>query len=45
MNINGEEIKVQAGQRLDVPVATEHSATVGSEGCSFIVGEEIEGDS
>ncbi|MDD3662415.1 MAG: alpha/beta hydrolase [Candidatus Pacebacteria bacterium] len=31
-------------QRIDVPVGVKHAATVGSEGCRYIVGQEIEGD-
>ena len=34
-----------AGDRFDVPVGSKHSAIVGPEGCEYIVGEEIEGDS
>lgn len=33
------------GDRIDVPIGVVHTATVGSEGCSFVVGEMIEGDS
>lgn len=39
------ERQVNAGERLDIPAKTEHSAVVGSEGVIYIVGEEIEGDS
>jgi mannose-6-phosphate isomerase-like protein (cupin superfamily) len=35
---------VSKGQRIDVPVGVEHSAVVGEKGCSYIVGQEIEGD-
>ncbi|GEM_PF-452262 len=31
-------------QRLDVPVGVKHTALVGSEGCRYIVGQEIEND-
>jgi broad-specificity NMP kinase len=41
----GEEKKYLPITRVDIPVGVEHSAAVGSEGCTFIVGEEIEGDS
>lgn len=34
-----------AGDRFDVPVGAKHSAIVGPNGCEYIVGEEIEGDS
>ncbi len=36
---------IGSGERFDVPVGVKHSALVGSEGCDWIVGEEIEGDS
>ncbi len=41
----GINITVRGGERFDVPVRIEHSAAVGSEGCDWVVGEEIEGDS
>jgi hypothetical protein len=37
--------KLNAGERFDVPVGIKHSAVVGPNGCEWIVGEEIEGDS
>lgn len=33
------------GDRVDVPIGVLHSAVVGSEGCHYIVGEDIKGDS
>jgi hypothetical protein len=30
---------------LDVPPQTPHTATVGPNGCDYIVGEMVEGDS
>jgi hypothetical protein len=36
---------LNSGERFDVPIAVKHSAVVGPEGCEWIVGEEIEGDS
>lgn len=45
ININGSSTLVESGERLDVPVGVAHTAKVGSDGCSYIVGEEIEGDS
>ena len=36
---------VKSGERFDVPVGIIHYAIVGTEGCDWIVGEEIEGDS
>jgi quercetin dioxygenase-like cupin family protein len=42
----GEEIVVlKEGDRFDVPVGKEHMAKVGENGCTFLVGEMIEGDS
>lgn len=35
----------KTGDRLDVPLGVKHTAVVGSEGCEWIVAEEIEGDS
>ena len=45
MNIDGALTMVRAGDRMDVPVGIPHTAKVGPDGCTFIVGEEIEGDS
>jgi quercetin dioxygenase-like cupin family protein len=39
------EKTLKAGDRFDVPVGVLHTAKVGSDGCEYIVGEEIEGDS
>lgn len=44
MHIDGKIISVCAGERMDVPVGITHTAKVGSGGCTFIVGEDIEGD-
>lgn len=41
----GIDRTVSGGERFDVPVAVPHSAVVGPDGCDYIVGEEIEGDS
>ncbi len=35
---------VSAGERIDVPVGVHHTAVVGSEGCEYVVGGEVEGD-
>jgi quercetin dioxygenase-like cupin family protein len=43
--IDGETTQLTTGNRFDVPVGKKHTAKVGPEGCSFIVGEMIEGDS
>jgi quercetin dioxygenase-like cupin family protein len=40
-----DEIILNKGDRFDVPVGKEHTAKVGPNGCTFIVGEMIEGDS
>lgn len=45
MNIDGVHSTIKKGERLDVPVDHPHTAKVGTEGCTFIVGEDIEGDS
>jgi len=38
-------VVLTAGERFDVPVGKEHTAVVGTSGCTFLVGEMIEGDS
>jgi mannose-6-phosphate isomerase-like protein (cupin superfamily) len=38
-------IKLKIGDRFDVPSESEHTALVGPDGCSYVVGEMIEGDS
>ena len=45
MDIDGTCTILQAGDRMDVPVGVSPTAKVGPEGCTFIVGEEIKGDS
>ncbi len=45
MNLEGRKVTISAGERMDVPIGMTHTATVGSQGCTFIVGEEIKGDS
>ena len=42
---DGVTYMVQSGERFDVPVGIEHTAVVGLNGCDYIVGEMIEGDS
>lgn len=37
--INGQTQEVTAGNRIDIPANTEHSAVVGPEGVIYIVGE------
>ena len=42
----GEEVvSLTAGDRFDVPIGKAHTAKVGEDGCTFLVGEMIEGDS
>lgn len=45
MMIDGTPRKLIAGDRIDVPVGVPHTAKVGIEGCSYVVGEDILGDS
>jgi quercetin dioxygenase-like cupin family protein len=40
-----EHKSISEGERFDVPPGIAHTAKVGNEGCSYIVGEMIEGDS
>lgn len=42
---DGSTKKISKNERFDVPVNTEHEAIVGPEGCDYVVGEMIEGDS
>lgn len=44
-NFDHRSILLREGGRIDVPPGEIHRATVGSDGCEFVVGEEIEGDS
>ncbi len=39
------DLVVSKGERFDVPPGQEHSAFVGPDGCDYVVGEMIEGDS
>jgi quercetin dioxygenase-like cupin family protein len=45
VQLEGKIITLKPTERIDVPVGIEHKAKVGSNGCTYIVGEEIEGDS
>jgi len=40
----GIQKTVRKNERIDVPIGVEHTAIVGSKGCMYIVGQEIEGD-
>ncbi len=44
-HINEQTFGVKEGARFDVPPETTHTAEVGPEGCAFMVGEMIHGDS
>jgi quercetin dioxygenase-like cupin family protein len=44
MDFNGEKKHLKGGDRFDVPVKTKHSALVGENGVSYVVGQDIEGD-
>ena len=39
------EIPLVAGARFDVPIGQTHTAVVGPDGCTYVVGEMIERDS
>jgi quercetin dioxygenase-like cupin family protein len=45
MQLEGKTITLNPNDRIDVPVGIEHTGIVGPEGCTYVVGEEIEGDS
>jgi mannose-6-phosphate isomerase-like protein (cupin superfamily) len=36
---------ISTGERFDVPKGVTHEAVVGKNGCDYVVGEMIEGDS
>jgi GrpB-like predicted nucleotidyltransferase (UPF0157 family) len=40
----GIQKTVRKNERIDVPVGINHTALIGSKGCTYIVGQEIEGD-
>ena len=43
-DFSGEKKIISAGEYIDVPVQTKHTALVSPEGCDYVVGQEIEGD-
>lgn len=45
LTIDGKTHSLRPGDRFDVPPKTSHSAVVGSQGCQYVVGEMIDGDS
>lgn len=44
-SVDDKVTELKEGDRFDVPPGNEHTAKVGTEGCSYIVGEVIDGDS
>lgn len=45
LTINGQSHSLKAGDRFNIPPQTPHSAIVGPNGCQYVVGEMIDGDS
>ena len=45
LTILGETRELKTGDRFDVPPGIPHSAVVGPQGCQYVVGEIIDGDS
>ncbi len=45
LTMGGQTHELRPGDRLDIPPETPHLATVGPEGCQYVVGEMVEGDS
>jgi quercetin dioxygenase-like cupin family protein len=45
LEIQGQIHQLLTGDRFDVPPQTPHAAIVGPEGCQYVVGEMISGDS
>ena len=45
LNFEDGKVELYEGDRFDVPVVKKHSAVVGPNGCAYIVGEMIKGDS
>ena len=43
-DFSGQKRGVRAGERFDVPIGKTHSAIVGPNGASYLVGQEIDGD-
>lgn len=44
-DFSGEKKIVAKGERFNVPAGVVHSAVTGIDGCHYVVGEMIEGDS
>ncbi|MEZ4103916.1 MAG: cupin domain-containing protein [Candidatus Paceibacterota bacterium] len=40
VTINGETKELKAGDRVDIPANTQHSAVAGTDGCQYVVGEK-----
>lgn len=45
LNLGNEEILLKEGDRFDVPIGKNHKALVSPQGCHYLVGEMIRGDS
>lgn len=45
MCLRDQVTQLQAGDRLLIPPGVPHSAVVGPQGCQFVVGEMVQGDS
>ena len=45
VTIKGLVQALKAGDRLNIPPLIPHSAVVGPEGCQYVVGEMVDGDS
>ncbi len=41
IRINGEEHEYVVGDRFDIPAHVAHSVRMGSEGCTYIIGEKV----
>jgi quercetin dioxygenase-like cupin family protein len=40
LEINGHSRTYRAGERCDVPAGTVHAARMGSDGCTYLIGEK-----
>jgi quercetin dioxygenase-like cupin family protein len=45
LKIGDESYLLKAGDRFNIPPQVPHSGVVGQEGCQYVVGEMIDGDS
>lgn len=44
-HFGARKVTLKVGDRFDVPVGEKHTALVGPDGCHYLVGEMINGDS